>query len=115
MAVALCLHVPVSAIPNGGYMPYVMGACLCIYAADALYVFIFMTEKIETTTFQVLPSGVQMTFDVSQAFRKRRGQGGYVNVCLPWVDRTQWHAFSVYEFSADAKKRQVGHTPACEL
>eukprot|EP00873_Tetraselmis_striata_P033036 jgi/Tetstr1/453300/TSEL_040292.t1 len=109
MAVALCYHVPTSAFPNGGYLPYVMGSCVCLYVLDSLNVLICMTEKVPTTTFHVLSSGVQITMDVSIDFQRRSAtmQGGYANVCLPWVDRTQWHAFSLYEVPTEPSKRQM--------
>lgn len=96
-----------SAFPNGGFIAPVMAFCLALYAIDAMYVFLFMTEKIETTVFHVLPSGVQMTMAVSQTFQQRRQQGGFCYVCLPWVDKNQWHAFSLFEHPADPTQRQV--------
>jgi hypothetical protein len=85
MAIALALHVPASAIPNGSFAPYVFSIVLGLYAFDATYVYFFMTEKIETTIFQVLPSGVQMTLRVSDKFQQRGAHGGYGYTCLPLV------------------------------
>jgi hypothetical protein len=106
-ALGLCFHVPPTAVPNGGYIAYVLGFCICLYFADALYVYLFMSEKIETTVFHVLPSGVQMTMPVSEAFQRRGQQGGYAYVCIPWVSKHQWHAFSLFENPADPTQRQV--------
>lgn len=65
-----------------------------------------MTEKIPTPVFQVLKSGVQVTMKVSSRFKHRVDQGGYVYVCLPWIN-DEWHAFSVFEFPQDDNKRQI--------
>jgi predicted ferric reductase len=107
MAIALALHVPASAIPNGSFAPYVFSIVLGLYAFDATYVYFFMTEKIETTIFQVLPSGVQMTLRVSDKFQQRGAHGGYGYTCLPWVAKNQWHAFSLFENPRDPNERQV--------
>ena len=62
---------------------------------------------LQTTVFHVLPSGVMMTMDVSPRFRSRYIRGGYAYVCVPWVSRNQWHAFSVFEHPSDPARRQV--------
>lgn len=107
MAIALAMHVPASVIPNSGFAPYVFSIVLGLYALDATYVYFFMTEKIETTIFQVLPSGVQMTMKVSDSFQRRSAHGGYGYACLPWVAKNQWHAFSLFENPRDPKERQI--------
>uniref|UniRef100_A0A7S2A4J8 FAD-binding FR-type domain-containing protein n=1 Tax=Trieres chinensis TaxID=1514140 RepID=A0A7S2A4J8_TRICV len=98
-AICMCFH--------GGYIGYVLGFCISLYSLDMMYITLFMTEKIETTTFQVLSSGVLMSMNVSKSFQKRGGQGGFAYVCLPWVDRNQWHAFSLFEHPSNPSKRQV--------
>ena len=65
-----------------------------------------VTERIETSKFQVLPSGVQMTMKVSDRFRRWGEKGGFGYVCLPWVDR-QWHAFSLFQDPSDPAARVV--------
>ena len=72
-----------------------------------MYVYLFMTEKIETTTFDVLPNGVLMTMPVSKKFQQRGEKGGFAYVCLPWINRNEWHAFSLFENPADPSQRQV--------
>mmetsp|Transcript_23015 Transcript_23015/g.59033 ORF Transcript_23015/g.59033 Transcript_23015/m.59033 type:complete len:687 (-) Transcript_23015:117-2177(-) len=106
-AIGMCFHVPPSAVPNGGFIAYILGICIGWYTLDALYVFFVMTEKIDTTTFHVLPSGVQMTMAVSPAFAARGKQGGFAYVCLPWVAKDEWHAFSLFEDPVDPSCRQV--------
>lgn len=100
--VALCFHVPRS----GGFAPYVFGTLLVWWALDNIYVQCFMTERIKSSHFYVLPSGVQLTMSVSERFQKW-GSGGYCYVCLPWIDRYQWHAFSLFENPVNPAERQV--------
>jgi Ferric reductase NAD binding domain/FAD-binding domain len=66
-----------------------------------------MTEKIDTTQFSVLPSGVRMTMNVSKKFRKMGDQGGMGYICLPWISKNQWHAFSLFENPSNPSERQV--------
>lgn len=62
-AVAMCFHVPMTAIPNGGFILPVLGSCIVLYTLDACYVYLFLCEKIETTAFYVLSSGVRRVAD----------------------------------------------------
>jgi ferric-chelate reductase len=106
-AFALCFHTSPKSVPNGGFTAYVFGTILVWYFLDASYCTFFMSEKIETTKFDVLPNGVQMTMTVSKFFQKNGGQGGYCYVCFPWVDKTQWHAFSLFENPVNPQERQI--------
>lgn len=100
-AVALSLHVPSAAIPNGGFIGYTIAFCVGLYTIDYLYVMLFLTEKIETTHFQVLSNGVVMSFpgvgEEEHNGRRRGEKGGFIYVCFPWIDKFEWHAFSVFE------------------
>jgi ferric-chelate reductase len=104
---ALMFHTPTSAIPNGGFTAYVFGTLLVWYFLDALCCYFFMTEKINTTNFSVLPSGVRMTMNVSERFQKMGAQGGICYVCFPWVAKNQWHAFSLFESPSNPAERQI--------
>ena len=64
----------------------------------------FMSTLVETSNFQVLPSGCQLTVSVPTSFGSRRQHGGYVYVCLPWLESNQWHAYSLYETSNEDEK-----------
>ena len=87
-AVALMFHAPASALPNGGFAPIVFGTMIVWYFLDMMYCMVFMSERIDTTIFDVLPSGVQMTLAVSERYITSF-TGGYCYICLPWVDKTQ--------------------------
>ncbi|CAJ1952236.1 unnamed protein product [Cylindrotheca closterium] len=106
-ALALCFHTPTSAIPNGGFTFWVFGTLLVWYFLDFMFCQFFMTEKIETTKFSVLPSGVRVTMEVSERFQKIGAHGGICYICLPWVSKNQWHAFSLFENPENPAERQV--------
>jgi hypothetical protein len=75
---------------------------------DACYVFLFMCEKIETTSFYVLSSGVRISMPVSERFLKQAaGRGGYAYINIPWINDKQWHAFSLFEDPSDSSIRQM--------
>ena len=48
-----------------------------------------------------------MTMKVSDNFQRRGNHGGYGYACLPWVEKNQWHAFSLFENPRDPKERQM--------
>lgn len=81
-----------------------------LYTLDAIYVYLFMCEKIETTSFYVLPSGVRISMPVSERFVKAQAAGhggGYAYINLPWINDKQWHAFSLFEDPTDSSIRQM--------
>lgn len=106
-AIGMCFHVPTSAFPNGGFIAGVAGGCITVYSLDAAYTYLCLTEKIETPAFQVLSSGVQITMSVSARFQKKLEKGGFAYICLPWVDKFQWHAFSLFEDPTEPNKKQM--------
>ena len=106
-AFALCFHTSPKSVPNGGFSAYVFGTILVLYFLDSIYCIFFMSEKIETTKFDVLPTGVRVTMKVSDFFQKNGAQGGYCYVCIPWVDKFQWHAFSLFENPSEPQERQI--------
>eukprot|EP00980_Cylindrotheca_fusiformis_P023059 scaffold10086_cov72-Cylindrotheca_fusiformis.AAC.1 len=92
--------------PNGGFAPYIFGTLLVWWTLDNIYVQWYLTEKIQSSRFYVLPSGVQLTMAVSERFQSW-GPGGYCYVCLPWVNQHQWHAFSLFENPILPSERQI--------
>ncbi len=85
-AIAMCFHVPPNALPNGGFIAPVLGSCIVLYTLDAAYVYIFMTEIIETTEFHVLSSGVRISMPVSERFQKQSGRAGFAYINIPWIN-----------------------------
>ncbi|CAB9527003.1 NADPH oxidase 4 [Seminavis robusta] len=106
-AIALTFHTTPTSMPNGGFTCYIFSMLIIWYFVDVLLVYLFMSEKIETTVFHVLPSGVQVTMRVSKRFQAMGNQGGFCYVCFPWVDRKEWHAFSLFENPSNPEERQI--------
>ena len=106
-AVAMCFHVPPSAIPNGGFLAPILGSCIVLYALDATYVYIYLSEKVETTSFHVLSSGVRISMPVSERFQKQKQRSGFAYICIPWIDDKQWHPFSLFEDPSDPCTQQM--------
>ena len=72
---------------------YLLGIPLLVYALDWLYGALFRTHLIETPTFTRLETGVQLSFaNPSKAFE----HAGYVLVNVPWLAKSEWHAFSLF-------------------
>lgn len=106
--VALAFHAPLSTIPNGGFAPIVFPTLIIWYTLDATYCYFALTEKITSTVFHVLPTGVQLSMTVSEKFQSRGGgNGGYCYVNFPWIDKKEWHAFSLFENPSDPAQRQI--------
>jgi predicted ferric reductase len=108
-AIALCWHVPISGIPNGGFIAPVMGGSILLYTLDSLYVYFFMTESVETTTFSRIPPGMRISMPVSNRFvgNSVAGKAGYCYVNIPWINNYEWHAFSMFEDPNDRNVQQV--------
>ena len=107
-AVGLCFHVPTKAIPNGGFIAPVLGSCIILYTVDACYVYLYMCEKIDTTAFPVLSSGIRISMWVLNRFRNSAAaRGGYAYVNIPWINDKQWHPFSLFEDPYDPATLQV--------
>lgn len=105
--IAMSFHAPFSTIPNGGFAPIIFPTLILWWALDSFYVYFYMTERIATSTFHVLPTGVQLTMKVSERFQKVNADGGYCYINLPWISKHQWHAFSLFENPQDISERQV--------
>lgn len=107
MAIAMSFHAPLSTIPNGGFAPIIFPIVILWWVLDMMYVNIVMTEKIESSTFHVVATGVQLTMTVSEGFQNRGGDGGYCYVNFPWISRNEWHAYSLFENPANPSERQI--------
>jgi len=105
--IAMSFHAPLSTIPNGGFACIIFPTLIIWYVLDTLYVYLFWTEKIDTTVFHVVATGVQCTMHVSEKFQARGVSGGYCYVCFPWINTNQWHAFSLFENPSNPSERQI--------
>ncbi|KAL7482988.1 hypothetical protein ACHAW6_008629 [Cyclotella cf. meneghiniana] len=105
--ICMAMHAPFWAWPNAGWCRIVFPMLMIMYLLDATYVKFFMTERINTVTYRVVDSGVELSMPVSSRFQKNLPSGGYGYVMFPWVSRNQWHAFSLYENPLDGSIRHA--------
>lgn len=85
--VALCFHAPATRIF------YVMGLAVGIYTLDWVYGSFYRIHYLSTLYFERMGAAVEISWKNPPGFVN--SGAGYVYICLPWVSRTQWHAFSV--------------------
>ncbi|KAL3905958.1 MAG: hypothetical protein SGILL_009468 [Bacillariaceae sp.] len=105
--VAMSLHAPIRALPNGGFCAFVFPILIIIYALDSFYAKCFMSERISTVKYETCSSGVQLSMPVSKRFQKQLTQGGYAYIMFEWLNKQEWHAFSVYDNGLDENTRHV--------
>jgi len=105
--IALTWHAPFWAFPNAGFCCIVFPTFTIWYGLDATYVKFWMSEKITTVDYKVLDSGIELSMPVSDRFQNSLASGGYGYVMAPWVDKHQWHAFSIYENPLDSSCRHM--------
>ena len=85
--VAICFHAPKR------YIGYIMGSAVGVYALDWLYGWCFQIHRAETVRFTRLGTAVELVWEHPSGFRS--DGAGYVYICLPWISKTEWHAFSL--------------------
>ena len=92
-AVAMVFHAPDT------HLAVVVGVVVLAYALDVLYCSLGLTYKVPTSRFRRLERGVEVSFRNPRGFRN--DVTGYVQICIPWISTTEWHAFSVYPLASD--------------
>ena len=85
--VAICFHAPKR------YIGYIMGSAVGVYALDWLYGWCFQIHRAETVRFTRLGTAVELVWEHPKGFRS--DGAGYVYICLPWISKAEWHAFSL--------------------
>ena len=98
--IAIALHAPAMSIL------WVMLPVLIMYLVDVLYTLLARTFYVETSCFERLDNGVQLTFPNPHEFHHGHAQG-YVLVCIPWLSVFQWHPVSVYPHQTDPRYSSV--------
>jgi hypothetical protein len=73
---------------------WIMTTTMLVYGTDFMYCKFGRTYRIESCKFLRLGNGTQITFANPKGWSDRKI--GYINVCIPWISKTQWHPFSVY-------------------
>ena len=84
--ISICFHAPAS------WIRYIMGIAAGIYACDWLYGFAKLYHA-TTLMFTRIGGAVEIVWEHPPDFNL--DGGGYVYVCLPWISRMEWHAFSL--------------------
>eukprot|EP00793_Prasinoderma_coloniale_P001828 PRCOL_00003634-RA len=86
---ALLFHAPTQHIAK------LLGAPLLLYALDYLYGITFRTYRVKNTLFTRLECGTELVFENPEGFTSH-GSAGYILLNIPWVNRFQFHAFSLF-------------------
>ncbi|CAM9852544.1 unnamed protein product, partial [Heterosigma akashiwo] len=95
----ICFHAPTQ------HIGMIMGSALGVYLADYIYGFFAKLHYIPTLNMRRLAGAVAVQFEnPDPSF----GRGGYVYICLPWVSKYQFHAFSLVKLT-----ESPGHSSVC--
>merc|ERR1719428_1598160 len=86
MGVGLIFHAP------NTKMGLVMLVSAVAFAVDYLWVQWQRTFKVKSSLFHRLEQSVQLTFKNPKGFDSETS--GYILVMIPWLTKSQWHAFS---------------------
>jgi predicted ferric reductase len=86
-AVSICFHAPVR------WIGPIMGLTVGIYALDWVYGYYFKIYRAGTLMFTRIGNAVEVVWEHPKGFVS--DGAGYVYICLPWVSRGEWHAFSL--------------------
>lgn len=73
---------------------YLMGIPVVTYLLDYVIGYFWRTYLVESSTFKRLECGVELSFEHPPGFTS--DGTGYVMVCVPWISKYQWHAFSLF-------------------
>lgn len=89
---------------------WIVGSAFLVYLLDWFYGVFVMTFLIPSARFVRLESAVMIKTKKPKSFPAAAGGGGdaghavggYCYICLPWITRFEWHAFSVFQDPTDA-------------
>ena len=84
---ALCFHAPQQ------YISFIAGIPLALYLSDWAIGAMLNTHLVESPLLSRMEKSVELTFEHPPGFRSGRG---YIYVCIPWISRSEWHAFSLF-------------------
>lgn len=74
---------------------WIVGTAFLIYLIDWLYGMCLATRLAPSARFVRLESAVMIRVPKPDGF-EWKGAGGYCYICVPWVSKLEWHAFSVF-------------------
>lgn len=95
-AIMLMKHAP------AGNIFWIIGSAFLVYLVDWIYGLFVMTFLIPSARFVRLESAVMIKMEKPKSF-SHVSVGGYCYLCVPWITRFEWHAFSVFQDPTDAK------------
>ncbi|KAK3237620.1 hypothetical protein CYMTET_52321 [Cymbomonas tetramitiformis] len=88
--ISICFHAPKM------HIAYIMGCAIGCYALDwtvGYFTAIHFCPSLQMTVLGA--TAVEIAFEHPPGFINHGG--GYVYICLPWLARSEWHAFSLYK------------------
>lgn len=98
--IAICFHAPTQLIC------YLIGVPVGMYLTDFIVGSLLRTYRIDSSSFSRLERSVELTFEHPPGFST--DGTGYVLVCLPWISKHEWHAFSLFSHPS-----QPNHSCVC--
>merc|ERR1712048_1048238 len=103
-AICIALHAPAT------HIFLVMCLTLAAYLLDYLFCFFGRTFKVTSSFFTRIENGVQLRFKNPQGFQD--SAKGYVYLLIPFINKFEWHPFSVYPHQ-ELKDYSCVHIHAC--
>ena len=94
---ALCFHAPARNIF------WIVGTPLVIYWVDWVFGLVRVTRIARSARFVRLESAVMIRLNKPDGF-ELKGAGGYCYLCIPWISKLEWHAFSTFKDPYDPDK-----------
>lgn len=85
--ISICFHAPARSIG------IIMGVAVGVYGLDWLYGYFFKIYRAETLMFTRIGQAVEVAWEHPKGFVS--DGAGYVYICLPWISKSEWHAFSL--------------------
>jgi len=87
--IAVAFHAPATNVF------WVVGVCVCLYLGDWLVGYFLCIRYCPTLKMTRLgETAVEVVFQHPKGFVNHGGN--YVYLCLPWLGKAEWHAFSLY-------------------
>lgn len=97
---AICFHAPKM------HIAYIMGCATGCYALDWIVGYFLAIHFCPILQmYRLGATAVEVVFEHPPGFVNRGG--GYIYICLPWLARSEWHAFSLYKHPTKANCSSV--------
>ena len=80
--------------PVQKHMAPVIGIAVFGYLLDYIYGFFFNIYHVKTSQFCRIGSAMQLSFTKPDGFNFE--EIGFIYLCVPWISKFEWHAFSIY-------------------